>query len=171
MSTETTTLPKHIPINKDRYDFRILKVEKKVSAAKGNKYLAFTSEIYNPETIVSKIDGKTYNVAGLKFNKIVMIETEKDIEALYGFMRRLKLPETIDKENPDCEQFVGKCYSDDVKSKEYQRRKDPTYEQLQADPNAKGEVMINHETGKPEVGYTLDCPFGTTSVLTAMKPA
>lgn len=165
------TLPRNYGLPRDRYNFRIKKCEMKISNEKQNKYLALDVEIYAPDTIIHNQDGKTYNVAGLTSNKIVMIQTPRDLQACGAFMEKLGLSPVLDPESPDTEQFVGKCYSDIASGKQYEKRKDPSYEQLQANPNAKGDVMVNPDTGKPEVGYSVDCGFGVGNVAKATVAA
>lgn len=165
------TLPRNLGLPRDRYNFRIKKCEMKISNEKQNKYLALDVEIYAPDTIVHNKDGKTYNVAGLSSNKIVMIQSPRDLQACGAFMQKLGLKPELDTENPDTEQFIGKYYSDIASGKMYEKRKDPTYEQLQTNPNAKGDVMVNPDTGKPEVSYSVDCGFGVGNVTKATVAA
>ena len=175
-TTAVTTLPRTKPLPLDRYNFRILKGEAKRSQLKAdgkgnNRYINFQVEIYNPETIRHNSDGVVYNIAGLKSNLMLMIETPADLTAAEKFMALLGMSGKLDQDNPDIESFVGKTYSNKAGAKQYELRKDPTFEQLQADPNAKGDVFVNPETGQPEVGYSIDCGFCLRDVYKATAPS
>lgn len=166
---EATSLPRNLPINRDRYDLRIKTCGFKLSA-KGNKMLELDVEIYNPESISHPSGGK-YSVTGLSCRKYVMLETNNDLIEMAKFMQRLGLKPEINPENPDTEQFVGKCFSDIISPKKYEKRKTPTAEQLQKDPDAQGDVIIDPETGLPEISFGIDTGFGTKDVRKATKVA
>ena len=161
--SEAPQLPSNKPIMKDRYCFRITGAEMKLSGP-GNKYISVKSELYAPDTIIHNSDGKRYGVAGRKLNMTVMIHNDKAKADYNEFLKRLDLSPEADFDNPNTEQLVGKCFSTQVQSKKYENRKDPTFEQLAVDPNAKGDVMIDPDTGLPEYGYSLDGGFGTDNV-------
>src|SRR3954471_11738465 len=134
-TTETQQLPRNMQINTNRYDVRIKSCGFKVSKEKadgkgGNPMLEIEIEIYNPESIIHAVDGQRYNVSGLSCRKYLTIHTNKDLIALKAFMERLGLKPVIDTENPDTEQFVGKCFSDIIKAKEFKKTMSPTAEQL-----------------------------------------
>jgi len=167
---EAQSLPRNMQINRDRYDVRIKTCGFKVSA-KGNKMLELEIEIYNPDTIKHAATGLQYSVAGMSCRKYVMMQTNNDLLALAEFMKRLGLTPAIDAENPETEQFVGKCFSDIISPATYEKRKTPTAEQLQADPKAQGDVIVDPETGKPEVSYGIQTGFGTSDVRKATKTA
>lgn len=167
MNNETIqTLPRTKQLPRDRYDFRIKAAKFEISS-KGNKMFAFGVEIYAPET-VNLNTGGTYSVAGLSCTKRVMLQTDENIrEVNETFMPRLGLPAITDTDNPDCEQFIGKCFSDIAKSVKREQRKDPTAEQLAL--GQPGDVIIDHETGLPEVFYGIDTEFGLQNVKKPLK--
>ncbi len=166
---EAVQLPRNLMINRDRYDLRIKKCEFEISKKKGNKMLKLELEIYNPVSITHYLDGKQYEVMGMTCRKYVMLETPENLVEVGAFMKRLGLAPAIDPENPDTEQFVGKAFSDIVSPKEYQKRKQPTAQQLQDDPNHQGDPILDPETGKPEIGYGIETGFGLGDVKRAMK--
>ncbi len=167
MSEEIQTLPRNKMLPRDRYDFRIKSAKFEISKAKGNKMLNFQVEIYAPEQ-VNLNSGGTYSVAGLSCIKRVMLQTDENVHEVNEIlMPRLGLPAITDTDNPDTEQFVGKCFSDIAKSVKREQRKDPTAEQLAL--GQPGDVIIDHETGQPEVFYGIDTEFGLQNVKRPLK--
>ena len=168
--TEVVTLPRNKQIPKGRYDLRIKEAKFGLSNASGKKMITLDVEIINPETVEHN-QGGVFQVAGLSCKKILMMHNSQSLKELGGFLTRLGLPTTIDDENPDTEQFVGKVFSDIVKSQRREQRADPTAEQLAENPKAVGDVLIDPDTGAPMITYGIETDFGLANVRGPMKPA
>jgi len=159
---EVKTLPRNKQINNNRYSLRIKSAQHKMSKS-GFPMIECDVEIYSPATITHHQDGQLYNVAGLSCKKYISLK-DNMLEGLIGskatkargevsFMEILGLKPEIDTENPDTEQFVGKVFSDVVSAEKRERRTQPTAAQLEANPAAQGDPIIDPETGLPEVSY------------------
>lgn len=155
------SIPDHpytMPVPKDRYCWRIKDCTFGPSKSSGRPMLTFDCELYHPKTVTSHIDGKEYNVAGREAKTYFGLEgdalgyllgNEKD----EGFMEKLGLKPEIDTENPNTEQFKGKCFSALADIKENVARKDLTPAQREA--GQKQGDPIKDEQGNEEKSYSL----------------
>jgi len=159
---EVKMLPRNKQINNNRYSLRIKSAVHKMSKA-GKPMIECDVEIYHPATITHHQDGQVYNVAGLSCKKYISL-ADNMLERLVGsklskargetcLMEILGLTPEIDTENPNTEQFVGKVFSDVVTAEKRERRTQPTAAQLAENPAAQGDVIVDPETGLPEVSY------------------
>lgn len=145
-----------VPLNKDRYSFRIKKATFGESKKSGNPMLTFDCEIYYPPTMVSKANGQTYEIGGTEaktwrsFSKEALPMLLGD-GVQKGFMEILGLKPEIDTENPDTQQFEGKCFSAIAGHEKRENRKELSAAEI-AEGKKEGEVILN-EDGSPSVSY------------------
>ena len=148
--TEVGNLPKNIPINRDRYCFRIIEAVFGQSKSSGNNMITITAEIYDPQSITSVRDGKTYNVAGSKVTTYLTL-TDKAMGRVADFMEACGMAPELDVNAPDTSVFIGKCFSAVAGPDTREMRKDLTDAEKLAGKK-QGDVILR-EDGSPEVTY------------------
>lgn len=153
MSTQTkdiNNLPSSLPIPRDGYATRVRKADMTTSKA-GNLQIVIEVEIYSPATVT--ISGSEYNVAG-KWSKEYLPLTEKGWWKTEETMRKLGLnPASLDKQNPDTDQFVGKTCHAIWESEEWVERKDLSPEQVAAGMKPEEADPIKDGDGNAIKGY------------------
>lgn len=167
--TEIKTLPGSIPINKDRVCFRIIDANFGPSASSPNNMITLEVEIYSPETMKIVAAGlKEYSITGLKC-KCYFSFSDAALPRLIGplpggkpgFMENLGLKPEIDTDNPDTEQFKGKCFSAIVGPDDRIPRKDITPDQRAAGQKV-GDPITN-EDGSVDKSYAIKITGGYSS--------
>jgi len=140
------------PYFSDEVHFRILDAEFKNSSA-GNPMIVWELEIVGPDNVV--VDGKSYDLTTCKlgFGGKVYLTMKSEKEDNWGLLMnsihpKLGLPEQVDDENPDVEQYKGLVFSAVCTSQEkrVQRRVE----------KGKYEVVMDPVTNKPKtLGWEL----------------
>jgi len=106
MSKITNTVPEYFS---DVVTFRIKEVEFKPSKA-GNPMLVLDMEIVAPDTYKA-VDGKEYDLTTVRFPRTYIVlksDKEDNTSLLTNIIHpKLGLPEELDAENPNTEQYVG----------------------------------------------------------------
>lgn len=148
------------------------------SKSSGNPMITLEMEVISPEEV--DIAGQKVNISGIKttsyYTTKVIEDGEVDQERTENAIKRVfhsddpQVPSlfqrfgidgnTVDKDNPDVKQLIGKCVYCQMSSNVEEQRKTPTPEQIETarkngvtNMRTVGDIMKNPVTGKPLIKY------------------